>query len=195
MVEKPIFVVPFLPNINLPEEDGMGIERRIRREGDHDHSENQEESASRKLVVVVVAYPYLAMADDLCPLEADDRFDVQWRRERIPRPYPHTSAVILPGSRWTRRDLKWIHDSGWGRFLLLHMSKGGAILGLCAGYQMLGRTVDDPLNVEGKDGSRKGLAFLPVETTMAKAECKIVTPMKIRSMNASRGQAFILTVV
>lgn len=180
MVGKPIFVVPHLNDLNLPEEDGLGIERRLKKEYDYAkevHFE-EEEGKPRKPVVVVVAYPHIAIADDLCPLENDPRFEVQWRRRNIPKPFPHTSAVILPGSRLTRLDLKWLHDSGWSRFLLKHYSKGGAILGLCGGYQMLGRSVEDPSEAEGNAGSKKGLALLPVETVIAPAECKIIAPRK-----------------
>ena len=174
MVGKPVFVVPHLHNLNLPEEDALGIERRLKSEDDYPHMIPNPE----KPVVVVVAYPHTAITDDLCPLETDPRFSVQWRRRKVPKPYPHTSAVVLPGSRLTRSDLKWLHDSGWYNFILEHHARGGAVLGLCGGYQMLGRVVHDPDGVESEKGSSKGLALLPIETTIAPAECKIVKPRK-----------------
>jgi hypothetical protein len=174
MVGKPVFVVPHLHHLNLPEEDSLGIERRLKREDEYPHMIPNPE----KPVVVVVAYPHTAITDDFCPLEADPRFTVQWRRRKIPKPYPYTSAIILPGSRLTRTDLKWLHDSGWYKFILEHHARGGAVLGLCGGYQMLGRVVHDPHGVESDKGSSKGLALLPIETTIAPAECKIVKPRK-----------------
>mmetsp|Transcript_41098 Transcript_41098/g.99056 ORF Transcript_41098/g.99056 Transcript_41098/m.99056 type:complete len:608 (+) Transcript_41098:68-1891(+) len=192
MVGKPIFVVPYLYNLNLPEEDGLGIERRLAWETSGAMANQTGPNANKdckKPTVIVVAYPHTAIADDLCPLENDPRFEVQWRRRRIPsRPYPDVTAVILPGSRLTQLDLKWLHDSGWAKFIQKHAAAGGIVLGICGGYQMLGWTVDDPHNVESshtsdnKDGttntSRPGVGLLPIETTLKPAECKIVRPQK-----------------
>jgi adenosylcobyric acid synthase len=177
MVGKPVFVVPFLPDLHLPEEDGVGIERRLAWESSgHLHPDDDQNEIHKKPVVVVVAYPHTAISDDICPLEADPRFQVQWRRRRLPRPYPHTTSVILPGSRLTLMDLKWLHDSGWAAFLRNHVAAGGSILGLCGGYQMLGWSVDDPHAVEGQAGSRKGLGLLPIRTKLALPELKVVSP-------------------
>ena len=176
MVGKPVFVVPFLPHLHLPEEDGVGIERRLAWESSGHRPEDNENSIDKKPIVVVVAYPNIAISDDICPLEADPRFLVQWRRRRLPRPYPHTTSVILPGSRLTRNDLKWLHDSGWSAFLRKHVAAGGSILGLCGGYQMLGWSVDDPHDVEGLSGSRQGLGLLPIRTKIALPELKVVSP-------------------
>ena len=186
MVGKPVFVVPFLRNLNLPEEDGMGIERRLAWEASGqvpsslstNGNGNSGSSEGKKPVVVVVAYPHTAISDDLCPLEGDPRFEVQWRRRRIPRPYPHTTAVILPGSRLTQKDLKWLHDSGWATFLRKHVAAGGNVLGICGGYQMLGWSVDDPDGVEGAVGSKQGLGLLPIRTKIAPPEVKVVVPRK-----------------
>lgn len=177
MVGKPVFVVPFLQDLNLPEEDGVGIERRLAWEATgHQHPEAPENGQEKKPVVVVVAYPHTAISDDICPLEGDPRFRVEWRRRRVPRPYPQTTAVILPGSRLTRKDLKWLHDSGWATFLRKHVSAGGTVLGLCGGYQMLGWSVDDPDAVEGSVGMRQGLGLIPIRTTIAHPEVKVVAP-------------------
>jgi adenosylcobyric acid synthase len=176
MVGKPVFVVPFLDDLNLPEEDGLGIERRLAWEGEHKASKDNTPESEMKPIVVVIAYPHIAIADDLCPLEQDPRFRVEWRRRRIPRPYPHTTAVVLPGSRLTRLDLKWIHDSGWAKFLRKHVTAGGSVLGLCGGYQMLGWSVEDPSTAEGTGGTKLGLGLLPIRTTIAPAECKVVLP-------------------
>ncbi|KAL3930872.1 MAG: hypothetical protein SGBAC_011573 [Bacillariaceae sp.] len=192
MVGKPIFVVPYLYNLNLPEEDGLGIERRLAWETSGAMTNPTGPNANKeckKPTVIVVAYPHTAIADDLCPLENDPRFKVQWRRRRIPsRPYPDVTAIILPGSRLTQLDLKWLHDSGWTKFIQQHAAAGGVVLGICGGYQMLGWSVDDPHNVESsctsdstdgiKNTSRPGVGLLPIETTLKPAECKIVRPQK-----------------
>jgi cobyric acid synthase len=149
---------------------------------DDDSGDNDAQKKNKKMkkpTVVVLAYPHVAITSDLTPLESDPSFNVEWRRNILPdAPYPHVDAVILPGSRLTRSDLDWLNNSetGWGAFLREHAANGGAILGLCGGYQMLGMTVSDPDGVEGEPGTSEGLGLLPVETTIAKASCKIVTP-------------------
>eukprot|EP00980_Cylindrotheca_fusiformis_P015075 scaffold4157_cov136-Cylindrotheca_fusiformis.AAC.25 len=176
MIGKPVFVVPYLYNLNLPEEDGVGIERRLARE----HSDSGSSHKGGTPLVVVVAYPHTAIADDLCPLENDPRFCVQWRRSNIPKPYPHTMAVVLPGSRLTRLDLQWLHNSGWAQFLQKHAAAGGVVLGICGGYQMMGLTIEDPTALEGSTGARDALGLLPVETTIQPIECKVVRPQRGR---------------
>jgi adenosylcobyric acid synthase len=172
MVGKPVFIVPFLDNLHLPEEDGLGLEQRLSWEK---HGNQRSENKENKPVVVVVAYPYTSIADDLFPLEQDERFHVEWRRKRIPKPYPSTTAVILPGSRRTMIDLKWLFDSGWANFIRRHRSAGGVVLGLCGGYQMLGRNVADPDGTEGIAEMRQGIGLFPISTTIAPPQCKVVT--------------------
>jgi adenosylcobyric acid synthase len=184
MVGKPVFVVPYLDDLNLPEEDGMGIERRLawekRPSMSYPHNKGQSSTTSdkqeKKPVVVVVAYPHTAIADDLCPLEQDPRFEVEWRRKLVPKPFPHTTAVVLPGSRLTLADLKWMNDLGWITFIRKHVAAGGCVLGLCGGYQMLGWQVDDPDAVEGRGCTRQGIGLLPIKTTIAPVSCKVVKP-------------------
>ena len=182
MVGKPVFVVPFLEDLNLPEEDGLGLERRLRWEKTpglaypHRNEYSAEKETERKPIVVVVAYPHTAIADDLIPLEDDPRFQVEWRRKLLPKPYPHTTAVVLPGSKLTIADLKWLNDSGWLNFIRKHVAAGGSVLGLCGGYQMLGWEVNDPHAVEGHESARQGIGLLPVKTTIGPVTCKVVKP-------------------
>ncbi|KAG7370938.1 cobyric acid synthase CobQ [Nitzschia inconspicua] len=175
MVGKPIFVVPFFDGLSLPTEDDMGIDCRLAWEKD---ILQKNDTKDDKPVVVVVAYPHIAFADDLFPLEQDDRFHVEWRRQRIPKPYPSTTSVILPGSRLTMTDLKWLIDSGWADFVRKHRAAGGTVIGFCGGYQMLGRTLMEPEAIEGKANSKQGIGLLPITTTIAPAKCKVVQPRK-----------------
>ncbi|MBF0101204.1 MAG: cobyric acid synthase, partial [Desulfobacterales bacterium] len=73
-------------------------------------------------------------------------------------------ALIIPGSKNTRNDLNWLHETGWGVCIQQYITQGGYILGICGGYQMLGRSVHDPEGIEGLAGSTLGLGLLPVET-------------------------------
>jgi len=82
--------------------------------------------------------------------------------------------VIIPGSKSTIADLEALRANGWDIDLAAHVRRGGSILGLCGGYQMLGRLIHDPDGLEGTPGTTAGLGFLSVETTLLRE--KTVTP-------------------
>ncbi len=185
MVGKPVFVVPYLYNLNLPEEDGLGVERRLANEkqlddndNDDSGSSNKGSSCSKKKRIVVLSYPHIAITSDFTPLENDQRFSVEWRRYQIPKDtFPTISCVILPGSRLTRSDLEWMkNETKWVPYLENFVKLGGTLIGICGGYQMLGWSVKDTEGVEGSPGVSIGLKLLPIETDIEPAECKIVTP-------------------
>jgi len=75
-------------------------------------------------------------------------------------------AVVLPGTKNTRQDLRWLVNSGWVEALTAYKENGGYILGICGGYQMLGHKINDPEGLEGNPGNSQCLMFLPVETTL-----------------------------
>ncbi|MEX0316986.1 MAG: cobyric acid synthase [Ruegeria sp.] len=116
-----------------------------------------------------VAVPQLermANFDDLDPLAAEPGLTV----EVIPagRPLPgDADLVLLPGSKSTIGDLAYFRAQGWDIDLYAHVRRGGHVLGLCGGYQMLGRTIADPDGVDGRPGTVNGLGLLDVETVMA----------------------------
>ena len=83
--------------------------------------------------------------------------------------------MILPGSKNTRGDLDWLKESGWTARLEAYRAKGGYILGICGGYQMLGETVLDPQGFEGKAGASKGLGFLPLNTVLQSPKTTTLT--------------------
>jgi len=76
------------------------------------------------------------------------------------------SAVILPGSKNTRNDLNWLENQGWSRKIKEYAAKGGHVLGICGGYQILGEYVDDPEGLEESPGKTPGLNLLPVRTVL-----------------------------
>jgi hypothetical protein len=69
--------------------------------------------------------------------------------------------IILPGSKNTRGDLRWLREHGWDTAIARHLRYGGKLIGICGGFQMLGESVDDPHGVEGAPGSSAGLGLLP----------------------------------
>ena len=83
------------------------------------------------------------------------------------QPLPRDAAlVILPGSKATITDLEFMRDEGWDIDLLARRRQGGHILGLCGGYQMLGRTIADPSGIEGRRAAAPGLGLLDVDTVL-----------------------------
>ncbi|MFY2824656.1 cobyric acid synthase [Ruegeria sp. MALMAid1280] len=116
--------------------------------------------------VVVPQLERMANFDDLDPLSAEPGVTV----EIIPagRPLPgDADLVLLPGSKSTIGDLTYFRAQGWDIDLYAHVRRGGHVLGLCGGYQMLGKTIADPDGVDGRPGTVEGLGLLDVTTMMA----------------------------
>ncbi|WP_421054091.1 cobyric acid synthase [Leisingera sp. D0M16] len=116
--------------------------------------------------VVVPQLERMANFDDLDPLAAEPEVTV----EIVPpgRALPgDADLVILPGSKSTIGDLTYLRAQGWDIDILAHHRRGGHVLGLCGGYQMLGKTIDDPEGVDGRPGKVDGLGLLDVHTVMA----------------------------
>ena len=117
---------------------------------------------------VKIAVPQLnriANFDDLDPLAAEPGV----RLEIIPpgRPLPGDAALVLiPGSKATIADLADFRENGWDIDLAAHLRRGGQVLGICGGYQMLGRTISDPAGVEGAPTTVEGLGLLAVDTVL-----------------------------
>jgi adenosylcobyric acid synthase len=114
--------------------------------------------------IAVLTLPWIANFDDLDPLAAEP--DVDLVLVRPGEPLPVCDLVILPGSKATIADLAALRAAGWDGDLVAHRRRGGRVLGLCGGYQMLGRSVADPDGVEGPPGAVTGLGMLDVDTVL-----------------------------
>jgi adenosylcobyric acid synthase len=114
--------------------------------------------------MAVVRLPHISNFTDFDPLFQLEGVDVFFTDQ--PESLASCSGVILPGSKNTRADLAWLFDHGWAGAIVRFAEKGGAVLGICGGYQMLGTVLHDPEGYEGKPGSSEGLGLLPVETVM-----------------------------
>ncbi|MCV2879791.1 cobyric acid synthase [Sedimentimonas flavescens] len=115
--------------------------------------------------IACLALSRIANFDDLDPLKAEPGVDLVMVRagETIPC---DAQLVIIPGSKSTRGDLEFLRAQGWDIDLMAHYRRGGHVLGICGGYQMLGRVVRDPGGIEGAPGETAGLGLLDVETEM-----------------------------
>ncbi|WP_416796700.1 cobyric acid synthase [Ciceribacter azotifigens] len=147
-------VVPFLKAASrLPAEDSVVLER----------------LAGGSRAALKVAVPMLsriANFDDLDPLAAEPQVELVFVRpgERIPA---DAGLVVLPGSKSTIGDLEDLKHQGWDDDIAAHVRRGGRVIGICGGYQMLGTSVADPLRIEGERERVAGLGLLDVETVMA----------------------------
>lgn len=136
----------------LPAEDALGLAER-------------GSPGGHRPKVVILAYPRISNFDEFDPWRLEDGIDLQFLRPGTPVP-GDASIVILPGSKATIADLVALRNAGWDIDLHAHLRRGGRVLGICGGYQMLGRTISDPDGHEGASGSVAGLGLLDVETTL-----------------------------
>jgi adenosylcobyric acid synthase len=163
-------VLPYFARANeLPAEDALGL-------GD------ARKIGKRKIAFLGLSR--IANFDDLDPLKLEPAVDLVMVRpgEAIPG---DCTLVIIPGSKSTRGDLAFLRAQGWDIDLLAHRRRGGHMLGLCGGYQMLGKTVADPEGIEGPAGDTPGLGLLDVSTVMTPQK----TLTRVRASHAATGQA------
>ena len=136
---------------NLPAEDALALDKTTRGKG--------------AIKIAVPRLSRIANFDDLDPLTVDDNVAVIFVQPGEPLP-GDADLILLPGSKSTIADMKFFISQGWDIDLAAHIRRGGRVLGLCGGYQMLGRTIHDPQAIEGPACSIEGLGFLDVETTL-----------------------------
>lgn len=146
-------VVPWLPAVaRLPSEDAVILERGL-------------SVASGRCLVACPILPRISNFDDLDPLRQEPDVDVVMVPPGMPIPR-EVDLIVLPGSKATLADLAFLRAQGWDIDVLAHHRAGGVILGICGGYQMLGRRIADPTGIEGENGAAESLALLDVETTL-----------------------------
>ncbi|MGX9350916.1 cobyric acid synthase [Shimia sp. W99] len=144
-------VLPYFADAwKLPAEDALDIA-------------NAERDGGVK--VVCLSLSRIANFDDLDPLAQEPGVNLTMLRAGQALP-GDTDVVIIPGSKSTRGDLAFLREQGWDVDLAAHVRRGGHVLGICGGYQMLGQVVRDPEGIEGPAGETKGLGLLDVETVM-----------------------------
>jgi adenosylcobyric acid synthase len=151
---EPLGLVRFFADARmLPAEDALAL----------DHARPAKPDARVRIAVLVL--PHIANFDDLDPLDAEPSVELVRVRpgEAISG---DTSLVILPGSKATIADLAALRAAGFDVDIAAHRRRGGMVLGLCGGYQMLGRSVTDPAGHEGPPGAVAGLGLLDVATSL-----------------------------
>ncbi|MFC3283465.1 cobyric acid synthase [Litchfieldella rifensis] len=148
---KPVLgTLPYLQGLLLDAEDSLGLTGRM--------------TGEPALRVVVPALPRISNHNDFDPLRLHPRVALTFVGPD--RPVPPADLIVLPGSKSTRSDLEWLRRQGWETATRRHLRYGGKLLGICGGFQMLGRAVHDPEGLEGEPGSTHGLGLLDFQTRM-----------------------------
>jgi len=147
----------FRPAGRLPAEDAVVLEKR-------------RTTGEGACTIVVPRLPHIANFDDLDPLAQEPGVRLVMLRSGEPIP-AGTDLVLLPGSKATIADLAALRAEGWDIDIRAHVRRGGRVLGICGGYQMLGTAIADPDGLEGPPATVAGLGLLDVETTLGGDKC------------------------
>lgn len=126
--------------------------------------ERRSSKAYGDITIGVIRLPRISNFTDFDPLEAEPSVNVKYLNPK--EPLGHPDAVILPGSKTTIADLMFLQQTGMATELQNYTAAGGTILGICGGFQMLGKHVADPEGLEGEGGRYKGLELLPIKTVI-----------------------------
>ncbi len=142
-------VVPYLPALAIPEEDAVALD------------------APAPLIpaavdIAVIRLPHISNFDDFDPLRAEPGVGVRYVQSVAALGTPH--AVVLPGTKNTMADLAWLRSKGLAEPICAMAARGTPVVGICGGYQMMGRVIRDSSQVESDGGEAPGLGLLPVET-------------------------------
>lgn len=157
----------------LPAEDAVVLDRVI------------GPGAQRRVRIAVPMLSRIANFDDFDPLRHEPGVDFGFVPPGQALP-GDADLIILPGTKATLADLAFLRAQGWDVDIAAHVRRGGRVLGVCGGYQMLGRTISDPEGIEGVAGSARGLGLLDVETLLAGTK----TLRRVKGHMASSGGVF-----
>ena len=148
-------LVPHFPDAHLlPAEDALALEQ------------NRPAKANARVRIAVPILPHIANFDDLDPLDAEPAVDLIRVKPGSALP-GDADLIVLAGAKATIADLKTLRAAGFDIDIAAHVRRGGFVLGLCGGYQMLGRSVADPDGIEGPPGKVEGLGLLDVDTVLS----------------------------
>jgi len=150
-----IGVIPYFTNIEIDSEDSVALEK----------SANTAIAIDKnKINIAVLRLPRISNFTDFAALSREPCVNLVYLEK--PASLGGFDIVILPGSKCTRDDLEWLRETGWSGIINEYAMGGGHVCGICGGYQMLGRFVDDQHGVEGKPGRTAGLCLLDAETEL-----------------------------
>jgi adenosylcobyric acid synthase len=146
-------ILPYMEDLDIPQEDSASLKAHV------------EFRAARPIKVIVVRFPRISNSTDFEMLAREPDVDLQYVDK--PEFAGKADLICLPGTKNTIADLSWLRERGWDRYISAHYRAGGSVLGICGGYQMLGRNIADPEHVESAVSEASGLNVLPIETIFA----------------------------
>jgi adenosylcobyric acid synthase len=150
---KPVYgVIPYLHGLHLEAEDAINTDAVILSE--------------KHIKVIAPVLPRISNHTDFDPLRLHPQVDFKYIGQD--QSIPDCDLVILPGSKNARADLEWLIKNGWADYLNRHLRYHGKLIGICAGFQMLGQWIHDPDGIEGSKGSSPALNYFDMETTLEK---------------------------
>ncbi|MGH9766846.1 MAG: cobyric acid synthase [Blastocatellia bacterium] len=149
-------VIPYLRDHGIDDEDSVSLERRATR---------PSLDGEDRLCVCVVGFPYLSNFTDFTALESVPDVVVYYTRK--PDDARTADVLVLPGSKNTIPDLLWLRENGWEERVRAHVAAGKPLVGICGGFQMLGREIRDPRRAESDIESVPGLGLIDATTTLA----------------------------
>ncbi|PWI58727.1 cobyric acid synthase [Sulfoacidibacillus thermotolerans] len=155
-------VIPHISDLGIEEEDSLGLESeryRMPREF------SLEASSEQVLQIAVIAFPHLANFTDFDPLFLEPDVVVNFCDH--PNDLQHVDAIILPGTKNTMEDLRWLKESGLASAIRERVQKGTYVLGICGGFQMLGQQVRDPHHHESSQNAIAGLELFDCDTVIS----------------------------
>ena len=154
---KPVLaVLPYLRDLFLEAEDALS-------------TRHAQQTAAQSFHIVVPHLPSFSNHTDFDPLQLHPGLKVSFATH--PTQVTAADLIILPGSKSVASDLARLKQQDWEAYIHRHLRYGGKLLGICGGFQMLGRTIHDPDGLEGQPGSITGLGLFDMETTLNKGKC------------------------
>ncbi len=143
-------VIPYLKDINLPEEDSASLKKK------------EVGLKQKDLKIAVISLPRISNFTDFKSLSLEADVDLSYVKSHIE--LDNADLIIIPGTKSTTLDLKYLKESGFADKLIELSRQQVPITGICGGYQMMGKALFDPYNTEGQITEIEGLGLLPVET-------------------------------
>ena len=148
-------LVPFFYHIDIESEDGLPLDVVV---------DPPNGPAPDKVNIAVIRLPHISNFTDFAPLCREPNVDLHYLAR--PRSLEGYDVLLLPGTKNVRFDMEWLRSLGWVERIARHVQAGGRLVGVCGGYQMLGRVVRDPNGVEGDPGDTPMLGLLDLETEL-----------------------------
>jgi adenosylcobyric acid synthase len=149
-------VVPYVHDLRIADEDSVEIEGR----------RGRRRAREEEVEIAVVRLPHIANYDDVQPLEHEAGVVVRFVRDA--REIDGADLVVLPGTKSTVGDLRWLRERGLAHAIVARARAGQPVLGICGGCQMLGGAIADPDGVESDEREAEGLGLLPIATRFAR---------------------------